>query len=68
MTEKETINTVGELIKFLQQNFEESDILSATYTEYGPNGSTKDIHKRPLLKSLFNKISSNVVEISQLIY
>ena len=68
MTKKETINTVGELIEFLWQNFKESDILSATYTEYGPDGSVKDIHKRPLLKSLFNKISSNVVEISQLIY
>ena len=68
MNEKETINTVGELIEFLRQNFKESDILSATYTEYGPDGSVKDIHKRPLLKSLFNKISSNVVEISQLIY
>jgi len=68
MTKKETINTVGELIEFLRQNFKESDILSATYTEYGPSGSIKDIHKRPLLKLLFNKISSNVVEISQLIY
>ena len=68
MTEKETINTVGELIEFLRQNFKESDIMSATYTEYGPDVSVKDIHKRPLLKSLFNKISSNVVEISQLIY
>ena len=68
MNEKETINTVGELIEFLRRNFKKSDILSATYTEYGPGGSIKDVHKRPLLKSLFNKVSSNVVEISELIY
>ncbi len=46
MTKKETINTVGELIEFLRQNFKENDILSATYTEYGPNGSVKDIHNK----------------------
>lgn len=68
MNEKETINTVGELIEFLRQNFKESDILTASYTEFGPGTSIKDVHRRPLLKSLFDKVSSNVVEIRELIY
>lgn len=68
MGQKETINTVGELIEFLRSNFKDSDILSANYVEYGPSGSVKDVHKRPLLKSLFNKTSSNIVEISELVY